>query len=93
MSKHVEYLSAMEWSMGNGQCPECCGMPESWHGHPCAMTPDCIGHELDCPLAAALLSAGCDPLMKGDFSSDVVYERFVSEDGFYGTRPVGEVTP
>lgn len=82
-----DYLRKREWSMGNGQCPECCGVPPSWHGHPCHMTTDTIGHERDCDLAAALVAAGEVPLYIGDFRSDVEFESFISEDGFFGTRP------
>ena len=51
--------------MGNGQCPECCGVPESWFPHPCHPTPETLGHELDCPLAAAIKEAGGNPLYLG----------------------------
>lgn len=70
MNKSTEYLKKHEWSMGNGQCPECCGVPASWHGHPCHMTAETIGHEADCSLAAALRDAGETPLMKGSASSE-----------------------
>ena len=46
-----------EWSMGNGQCPECCGVPPSWYGHPCHRKASSIGHERKCSLAAAIPSA------------------------------------
>ena len=84
--KAVEYLRKREWSMGNGQCPDCCGVPESWHGHPCHLTAATIGHSQDCPLADALRHAGEKPLMKGEFISDVVYENFWDENGFADTR-------
>jgi len=35
VSPTLEYLLKREWSMGNGQCPNCCGVPEGWLGHPC----------------------------------------------------------
>lgn len=58
-----DYLLAMEWSMGNGQCPECCGVPADWLGHPCYKNADSLGHEKDCKLAAALVDVGEEPLM------------------------------
>lgn len=82
----VEYLRKREWSMGNGQCPDCCGVPQDWHGHPCHLTAETIGHAPNCPLADALRHAGETPLMKGDYKSDVVYENFWDEKGFADTR-------
>jgi hypothetical protein len=87
MSEALDYLKKEEWSMGNGQCPKCCGVHAGWHGHPCYMTTEKIGHKPDCPLAGAIKSAGGSPLMQGDFKSEVEYEHFISETGLYGTRP------
>lgn len=28
MNKTIEYLRKKEWSMGNGQCPDCCGLSD-----------------------------------------------------------------
>ena len=87
MDKAIEYLKKREWSMGNGQCPDCCGVPESWHGHPCHMTAETIGHESGCSLAETLREMGERPLMKGEFKSDAQFEHYISDGGFYGTRP------
>lgn len=87
MSKVTEYLKNKEWSMGHGQCPECGGVPPSWHGHPCHMTPDTIGHDSKCTLAEALRDAGETPLMKGEYTSDLEFEHFIDENGAFGTRP------
>lgn len=86
MSDAIKYLRAREWTMGNGQCHECCGVHEGWHGHPCHMTPETIGHQPDCSLAAALTALGEKPLMLGEFKSDVEFESYISEGGFFGTR-------
>lgn len=86
MQKTIDYLKKLEWSIGNGQCPECNGVPESWHGHPLHMTADSIGHDRKCQLAEALLECGEKPMMKGDFSSDVEFEPFIGDDGSLGTR-------
>ena len=87
MGKATSYLKTQEWSMGNGQCPDCCGVPESWHGHPCHMTTKTIGHEAGCSLAEALRAVGERPLMKGEFKIDAQFEHYISDEGFYGTRP------
>ena len=87
MDKAIDYLKKREWSMGNGQCPECFGVPESWHGHPCHMSAKTIGHEAGCSLAEALRAAGERPLMKGEFNSDTQFEGYISDEGFHGTRP------
>ncbi len=50
----LDYLKGKEWSMGNGQCPECYGVPDSWLGHPCHPTKDTLGHESDCVLASSI---------------------------------------
>lgn len=85
----LEYLERREWSAGNGQCPECWGAPASWHGHPCHMTPETIGHKSDCSLAEAIQDAGGKPLMMGGFTSGVVYEPAISERGFFTTQVQG----
>ncbi len=51
------------------------------------MTTETIGHDANCSLAAALRDAGGTPLMKGDFTSEVEFEHFISESGLFGTRP------
>lgn len=83
----VKYLKKQEWSMGNGQCPECCGVSPDWIGHPLHLDGNTIGHENGCQLAQSLASLGVEPLMKGDFISDTVYECYITEDGFFSTRP------
>jgi len=65
MTKTLEYLLQREWSMGNGQCPDCCGVPEGWLGHPCHRRPESLGHQSDCPLALALHAEGYNPLFQG----------------------------
>ena len=87
MQEATKYLRKREWSMGNGQCPDCEGVPASWHGHPLHIKTGSIGHKPGCKLAAALRELGEKPLMKGEFTSDVEYEHYISEQGIYGTRP------
>ena len=84
--KTIDYLRKEEWSMGNGQCPECYGAPESFHGHPCHNTSDTIGHEADCDLALSLQELGELVVFIGDYKSDDVYESYWDEDGFLATR-------
>jgi hypothetical protein len=59
----LAYLKKKEWSMGNGQCPECCGMnPGIWYSsirpHPVALTPGHEGHIRGCELAEAIEEVG-----------------------------------
>jgi len=84
--KAIDYLRGKEWSMGNGQCPECCGVPPDWHGHIVHLTGDTIGHEKKCPLASVLRDLGEVPVMIGGYKSDVVYETYWTESGFLSTR-------
>jgi len=81
----LKYLKEREWSMGNGQCPDCYGVHEGWYGESYLDTKS-IGHKKDCSLAASLLDLGGSPLFKGDYKSDKEYESFISEGGFLGTR-------
>lgn len=69
----VTYLRRLEWSMGNGQCPECAGHPDrsQWRRHPAYLIgggPKWLGHEPSCILAACLRDLGEVPLMKGDLA-------------------------
>lgn len=70
----LKYLLKREWSMGNGQCPDCYGVPESWHGHPLHKEANTIGHTDKCALAAAIADAGGKPLYIGDFKTEVEWE-------------------
>lgn len=65
----LEYLKSKEWSMGNGQCPDCYGAHKGWHGHPAFLQAASIGHEPDCPLAAAITELGGEPLMMGQYDA------------------------
>lgn len=50
------YLRKQEWSMGNGQCPECHAKGPSWLG--IGGWGQEIGHKPDCPMAAILKRLG-----------------------------------
>ena len=67
MSNAINYLLSREWSAGNGQCPECFGVPASWYGHPCFRHPDQVGHKKGCSLAASIKELGGEPLMIGTY--------------------------
>lgn len=84
--KSIDYLRKIEWSMGNGQCPECYGVSEKWLGHPMYLTGKRIGHKLNCPLANALVELGEEVVIIGSFKSDLEYESYISDDGLFGTR-------
>ena len=71
--------------MGNGQCPECYGVPKSWHGHPDYLKARTIGHEINCKLAESLRGLGDEPLMKGDIAGPD-YETYWTQEGFLSTR-------
>lgn len=86
----VPYWRDKEWSMGNGQCPECCGVPESWFGQPLHLNPESIGHNKDCPLAEVLFALGEAPVMQGSFKSDKKFEWCMNDAGIIGIR---EATP
>ena len=86
MQKALKFLRDKEWSMGNGQCPTCYGVPESWFGHPLHMKPETIGHKDGCERAEAIKELGGEVVMQGDFKSDVEWESFISDSGMYGTR-------
>lgn len=55
----LEFLRKDEWTMGNGQCPDCCGhAPGKWAPHPCVPTKAHEGHKPDCGRAAAITELG-----------------------------------
>ena len=64
----VKYLRKIEWSLGNGQCPECFGAPPGWTGHPCYRNAASIGHKEDCDLARSLLGLGEKVFLLGDYT-------------------------
>lgn len=82
----VEYLKKQEWSMGNGQCPECCGVSSKWLGHPLHLDSSTIGHKSSCGMAASLASLNVSPIMLGDFASDIVFECYITDIGILSTR-------
>ena len=53
MKNTIKYLKSKEWSIGNGQCPQCCGCKprKGWWT-------DTVGHELNCLLAKSLQEIG-----------------------------------
>uniref|UniRef100_A0A6M3XJU8 Uncharacterized protein n=1 Tax=viral metagenome TaxID=1070528 RepID=A0A6M3XJU8_9ZZZZ len=85
--KAAKYLKKQEWSMGNGQCPKCCGVPPDWLGHPLHLDSNTIGHQPGCQLASSLISLGIQPIMIGKFVSDMVYECYINDSGVLSTRP------
>lgn len=85
-TKTLTYLLKKEWSMGNGQCPECCGVNEKWLGHILHLDSKSLGHKEDCILANMLIENGFKPLYKGESKLTDEYENYISEHGFYCTR-------
>jgi len=86
MSHSLEYLKRKEWSLGNGQCPECLGVHEGWYGHPYHMNKESIGHGKDCALAKAIKELGGDVLYVGEYKSDKQFEYYIDSNGIIGTR-------
>ena len=82
----LDFLRKDEWSMGNGQCPDCHGVPEKWFGHPLFLTADLIGHHPDRKMALAIQELGGEALIIGDFKSDVECETCTTNEGFLSTR-------
>lgn len=83
----LKYLLSKEWGMGNGQCPECFGVPEEGHGrHPAHYSAEFIGHDLDCMLAKSIKELGGHPLFQGGYKSDVIYESYWTDSGLLSTR-------
>lgn len=82
----LKYLKNKEWSMGNGQCPECHGVSQEWLGHPLHLNSKNIGHKSDCLLANSLKELGDSPIFIGDYISKDEYENWIDDNGFYGTR-------
>jgi hypothetical protein len=79
----TDYLRQKEWSAGNGQCPECWGVPPDWlgPGHP----PQSIGHEKDCPLGKAIESLGGAVIFKGSYYPEAIvleeYQKRLADPG------------
>jgi hypothetical protein len=84
----LDYLQQKEWSMGNGQCPECCGVHAGWLGHLLYLTDENIGHKETCALAAAIKDVGGEPLMIGQMKSGRRFESYWTDKGFRATREV-----
>ncbi len=53
MNAALEYLKSKEWSMGNGQCPDCYGSRPRM-----GWWTETIGHKPNCKLAKAIVTAG-----------------------------------
>lgn len=81
-----KYFKDIEWSAGNGQCPICFGVPESWLGHPIHLTSKNLGHKKDCRLAKAMKESGLHTIFIGESLLTEEYECFIDENGFFGTR-------
>lgn len=88
MKTTLKYLLDKEWSMGNGQCPECCGVSEKWLGHFNHLDSTKLGHEKDCVIADMLIEHGIKPLFIGKSKLKQKYEIYVTDNGFVGVREV-----
>lgn len=70
------YLRKQEWSMGNGQCPECHACGPSWLGFGGWGTS--IGHRDNCGMAASLEALGQKVVRS------LEYDRVKDENGPLG---------
>jgi len=53
------YLTKKEWSMGNGQCHECCGLGPNWgKGFANEPAPEETGHKKNCKYAKMMKELG-----------------------------------
>lgn len=54
----ISFLRKNEWTMGNGQCPDCYGLSPygRWEKHPC--NTEGVGHKRSCDRAIALEGLG-----------------------------------
>jgi hypothetical protein len=59
------YLRKQEWSMGNGQCPECHECGPSWLGF--GGWGNSIGHKKDCGMATSLVALGQDVVWSSEY--------------------------
>ena len=83
MKTTIEFLRKKEWSMGNGQCPDCCGLGVTFEKQSDAKD---IGHKKNCTRAKALRELGEKPLMKGKYVPEFEWEDFLTENGIFGRR-------
>lgn len=86
MKSVIKFLKDKEWSLGNGQCPECYGVPESWLGHPLYLNSKGIGHKDNCTIAKAMKDVGLKPLYIGKSKIKKEYETYINDIGIYSTR-------
>jgi len=61
----LKKIKEKEWSMGNGQCPECGAVHEGWFGHPTCEDPAEIGHKRDCIYANMIIHLDGHCIFKG----------------------------
>ncbi len=88
----LQELKDIEWSMGcngkvnKGQCPVCCGVNESWLGHPLHLDAKELGHKKDCKFAKRIESNGGECLYEGQSKLTDIYESCTTKEGFWTTR-------
>lgn len=69
-------LQRHEWTMGNGQCRECCGVPPKWYGYSCYMEKERIGHSLNCSVGFNIRELGGITWFKGEFKPTKEQQAF-----------------
>ncbi len=88
MKNVIKYLRKKEWSMGHGQCPECCGVSHEWLGDINYLTSKNLGHLKTCSLAKALEDLDEYVLYRGESKDTSVHETYWTKTGILSTRVV-----
>ncbi len=70
MSKALKFLLKNEWTMGNGQCDECCGGHKGWHDHPCYRGYEGTGHSYNCGIGLAIRELGGETHFIGELDNE-----------------------
>jgi hypothetical protein len=72
------YLTKKEWSMGNGQCDECCGLGPNWaKGCLNEPLPEETGHKRNCEFAKMLVEMDFDVLYAEQAPQDAKLRKFL----------------
>jgi hypothetical protein len=79
IEKVLKHIQKDEWSMGNGQCRECCGVHAGWYGHPLHMEKESIGHEPGCQTGESVRELGGETLFKGEFTPTSEQQKYRDE--------------
>tara|TARA_R110002126_G_scaffold182843_3_gene331464 strand:- start:2353 stop:2646 length:294 start_codon:yes stop_codon:yes gene_type:complete len=74
MDAAIKYLRDKEWSMGHGQCDDCCGLSPNKYWH--LTCGDKQGHKLHCEFAKVLIDMGEKVFFIGDELDPEVQKKY-----------------